>query len=206
MHDGRAPSGVLVLGLVGFGARSFALAPGLNGSSQVSAASALSASYIGSYVAQTSGAGPNRRLGFLALALRSTVFDGSKRAILGLGPQTAVIGTTDVQVGPTNLSVLATASVQSVPRILLGFGLLGLSRLRHPPRRARGQVVRAGGDRRDGARSGAGASHRDRCVRAGGRLQRGLVGPGDLVCVLDNRTGDVHRHEAEPTRDVGAPA
>jgi hypothetical protein len=123
---GALAAGALVLGLVGLGARSFALAPGLNGSSQVSAASALNASYIDAYVAETSGAGPSRRLGFLSLALSSTVFDGSHHALLGLGPQTAVIGTQDVQVGPTELTVLATASVQSVPRVLLGFGLLGL--------------------------------------------------------------------------------
>jgi hypothetical protein len=119
-------AGALVLGLVGFGARSFALAPGLNGTSQVSAASALNVDYLNAYVTETSGAGPSRRLGFLSVALHSTVFDGAQRAFLGLGPQTAVIGMQDVQVGPTSLSVLATASVQSVPRILLGFGVLGL--------------------------------------------------------------------------------
>jgi O-antigen/teichoic acid export membrane protein len=123
---GTLVGGLIVLLLAGVAARSTALAPGLSGGSQTAATSLLSPSYIGAYVSGTSNTGPTTRLGFLDLAADATVFDGSTHALLGLGPQYAVIGTKAVQVGPTGLGVLATASVQSVPRMLLGFGLLGL--------------------------------------------------------------------------------
>ena len=74
------------------------------------------------------------------------------------------------------MAVLATASVQSVPRVLLGFGLLGLIAyvilLVAPAFRMAGLV----GVNSDGPGTRFGASHRHRRVRVGWHLQRRVVG------------------------------
>ncbi len=123
---GALAAGLAIVALVIVSAGSLAKAPGIDSSSQTSATSVFSSSYLSQYVDRTTQAGPTTRLGFLTFSLRSTAFDGPQHALVGVGLGDSVIGTNGVQIGPTSDSVLATASIQSVPRVILGFGLLGL--------------------------------------------------------------------------------
>jgi hypothetical protein len=124
--SGALVGGVLVICLVGWTARAYSLAPGFAGAKQRSAESVLSQEYLRRYLRASEEAGSRTRLGFLSTAVDATFRTGATPSLVGRGPQAGVIGAPDEQVTPTATGVLATASVQSLPRMLLAFGLLGV--------------------------------------------------------------------------------
>jgi hypothetical protein len=123
---GGLTGGMLLLIVAVWAAGSLALAPGFAGAKQGSATSILSNHYLQQYLATTSDAGPTSRLGFLHLAVETNVQSGASGIVLGQGPSRAVVGSLRVQVGANRVSVLAPASVQSVQRLILGFGFPAL--------------------------------------------------------------------------------
>jgi hypothetical protein len=119
---GALLGGVLLLAVAMWAGGSLALAPGLTGSQQGSATSIFSERYLKGYLATTGKPGPTSRLGFMRLAVDTNLQGGPAGILLGQGPSTAVIGPRGIQVGPGRSTILAPASVQSVQRLILGFG------------------------------------------------------------------------------------
>jgi hypothetical protein len=126
LRMGALLAGLVLVGLVAWSARSFALAPGFAGSDQQGATALLSPRYLGRYLLESDAAGSRTRIGFLHLAIGADLRGGPKTALLGLGPSAAAIGPLDAQISPDRSGVLTTASVQSLPRLLLGFGAVGV--------------------------------------------------------------------------------
>lgn len=123
---GALVGAVFLIGTGIFTASSLSIAPGFAGSAPPNASVILQASYLSRYLTETSDPGSHTRLGFLHLAVDTDRRDGWDGLLLGQGPADAVIGPAHVQVGATRTSLLGRSSVQSVPRLVLGFGFLGL--------------------------------------------------------------------------------
>ncbi len=124
---GAAIGAVVLIGVGLYGASSLALAPGFAGAPPPSASVILQARYLSRYLADTSAPTGHSRLGFLHLAVETDARDGWGGLLVGQGPASAVVGEPGRQVGPTRQSVLGRSSVQSVPRVVLGLGFLGLA-------------------------------------------------------------------------------
>jgi hypothetical protein len=120
--------GALLLIISIWAAGHFALAPGFAGSKQQSGTALFSESYLTRYFSETGGSSqPGSRLGFLRFAVGSDLRAGWVGEALGHGPSLAVLD----QTGPSKLqgelgnhSALATMSVQSLQRLLIGFGFI----------------------------------------------------------------------------------
>jgi hypothetical protein len=127
----RIPASVLVGGalLVPLGlwaGATFGLAPGFAGSGQVTATQVLSDRYLSQYLTQP-GTGPGSRVGFMKFAVQVDIRSGLRGVAVGQGPSASIIGAaSQVERNDTlgGLSALTSKSVQSVQRLLLGYGFL----------------------------------------------------------------------------------
>jgi hypothetical protein len=120
--------GVVLLIVSIWAAAHFALAPGFAGSKQQSGTALFSTSYLSRYVSESGGSSqPGSRLGFLRFAIGSDLRAGSSGIALGHGPSLAVLdpsGPSKLAGEPGDHSVLATRSVQSLQRLVIGFGFV----------------------------------------------------------------------------------
>jgi hypothetical protein len=123
---GALVGGLLLIGTGVFAASSLSIAPGFAGSAPPNASVILQAGYLSRYLTETNDPASHTRLGFLHLSIDTDLNDGWDGVLLGQGPAKGVIGPSHVQVGATRTSVLARSSVQSVPRLILGFGFPAL--------------------------------------------------------------------------------
>jgi hypothetical protein len=106
----------------------FALAPGFAGSKQQSGTVLFSESYLARYFSETgTSTQPGSRLGFLRFAVGSDLRAGWVGEALGHGPSLAVLdqsGPSKLQGELGNHAALATMSVQSLQRLVIGFGFI----------------------------------------------------------------------------------
>jgi hypothetical protein len=124
-------AGVLAAGLLlavsVWAAGALALAPGFAGSDQPAGTAVLSQSYLSRYLSESGSSQPGSRLGFLRFAIGSDLRAGGTGITFGHGPGLAILDRS----GPSKLegelgdhSALATRSVQSLQRLLIGFGFV----------------------------------------------------------------------------------
>jgi hypothetical protein len=118
----------LLLAVSVWAAGALALAPGFAGSDQPSGTAVLSQAYLSRYISESGGSSqPGSRLGFFRFAIGSDLRAGGTGITLGHGPGLAILDRS----GPGKLegelgdhSALATRSVQSLQRLLIGFGFV----------------------------------------------------------------------------------
>jgi hypothetical protein len=121
-------SAVLLLSVTLWAAAHFAIAPGFAGKGQPSGSALLSQSYLSRYFSEsTSGTDPGSHLGFLRFAIDADVHGGWKGILTGRGPALSVLtpGSESALEGePGDHSAIATRSVQSFQRMVLGYGFV----------------------------------------------------------------------------------
>jgi hypothetical protein len=121
-------SAVVLLSVTLWAAAHFAIAPGFAGGGQPSGSALLSQSYLSRYFSEsTSGTDPGSRLGFLKFAVEADLHEGWQGVLTGRGPALSILspGSESALEGePGDHSAIATRSVQSFQRLVLGYGFV----------------------------------------------------------------------------------